>query len=186
MAKATEPNVDSRGPRLRACNDGAPLLAAVPSRSIWRKTVTLLRMHPEKQLWVGAFFFGSLLAWAAIRIFRMKQLGTFLGEAQKTNGISVLATAAQLNKAWEIGQVMTAVGRNVPWECKCLAEALCVKWMLDRYRIPSVTFLGAFLAPEDEKGMKAHAWLSVERKIVVGGRLSPRYQITAVFARTRF
>jgi hypothetical protein len=58
--------------------------------------------------------------------------------------------------------------------------------MLDHYRIPSVTFLGAYLAPEDAKGMKAHAWLAVGPKIVIGGRLSPLYQVTAVFAQMKF
>lgn len=154
--------------------------------ALGRKLITFLRMGPEKHLWVAAFTLGSLVAWVAIRALRMKRLGAFLGEHQPTNGLSVLATEAQRAKAWEIGQVMAAVGRNVPWECKCLAEALCVKWMLDRYRIPSVTFLGAYLAPEDAKGMKAHAWLAVERKIVIGGRLSPLYKVTAVFVQTRF
>ncbi|MEN9576600.1 MAG: hypothetical protein RL514_4455 [Verrucomicrobiota bacterium] len=154
--------------------------------ALGRKLFTFLRLGPEKHLWVLAFTLGSLLAWVAIRTCRMKRLGQFLGEHQKTTSLSVLATQAQVAKAWAIGQVMAAVGRNVPWECKCLAEALCVKWMLDRYRIPSVTFLGAYLAPEDAKGMKAHAWLAVERKIVIGGRLSPAYQVTAVFAQTKF
>ena len=152
----------------------------------FRKMKTFLLLGREKQLWVFAFIIGSLVALAAIRLMRMKRLGKFLGEPKKTHGLSVLATVAQRDKAWEIGQVMSAVGKNVPWKCKCLSEALCVKWMLDRYRIPSVTFLGAYLDADDEKGMKGHAWLSVERKIVIGGRLSPRYQVTGVFAQTKF
>lgn len=154
--------------------------------ALGRKLLTLFRLGPEKYLWVLALTLGSLVAWVAIRTVSMKRLGVFLGLPYPPPGLSVLATEAQRAKAWEIGQVMAAVGRNVPWECKCLAEALCVKWLLDRYRIPSVTFLGACLDPEREKGMKAHAWLAVERKIVIGGRVSPAYQVTAVFVQTKF
>lgn len=173
---------------IKSDSPAVPLAGDRPTLSmiLGRKLLTLLRMGPEKHLWVAAFTLGSLLAWVAIRTVRMKRLGTFLGEHQPTNGLSVLATEDQRAKAWEIGQVMAAVGRNVPWECKCLAETLCVKWMLDRYRIPSVTYLGAYLAPEDAKGIKAHAWVAVERKIVIGGRLSPLYRVTAVFVQTRF
>ena len=141
-------------------------------------------MGPERHLWVIAFTVGSLLGWLAVRCLRMRTLAGLLGERQSTNGLCVRATPAQREKAWAIGQVMAAVGRNVPWECKCLAEALCVKWMLDRYRIPSVSFLGAHLDESDAKGMKAHAWLAVERKIVIGGRGSQAYGVTAVFLQT--
>jgi hypothetical protein len=114
----------------------------------------------------------------------MKRLCTFMGEHQGNRPVCVLATEAQIRKAYLIGRMMTAVGKNVPWECKCLAEALCVKWLLDRYRIPSVSFLGAHLAPEDEKGMKAHAWLSVGPRIMIGGPGHEPYRVTAVFTET--
>ena len=148
--------------------------------SLAHKTLTFLKMGPEKQLWALTFILGSLVALIAIRTLKMKRLVAFFGQYNKNQSVCVLASEMQRDKAWQIGSVMSAVGRNVPWPCKCLAEALCVKWMLDRYGIPSVTYLGAYL--DDEKGMKAHAWVTVERYIVIGGPGSLAYRVTAVFA----
>ncbi len=151
-----------------------------------RKGKTWLGYGWEERGWTVMFVLGSILATWAIRGLSLRRITAFLGEQQATTGLCVLASADQREKARKMGRVMAAVGRNVPWECRCLAEVLCVKWMLDRYRIPSVSFLGARLDPACAAGLRAHAWLMVERLVVIGGPVHRQYRVTAVLQESRF
>jgi len=77
---------------------------------------------------------------------------------------------------------MRSVANNVPWPCKCLAQALGVKWILKLEGIPSVTYLGAMLTKcdQDKESMKAHAWVSVGPSIVIG-RSKDKYAVVGTF-----
>lgn len=151
-------------------------------KRLLQKGCLFFGMGLEKQAWVAVLTAGSLIAWFAIRLFKMKRFAVFFGEYQENRTACVLATTEQRDKAWQIGRIMEIVTKNVPWECKCLAEALCVKWVLDRYHIPSATYLGACL--DEKEGMKAHAWLSVSDYIVIGGSGHEDYQVTSVLLQT--
>ena len=109
-----------------------------------------------------------------------------MGDHLENRQLSVLVPPEQMRKAWDIGRLMSSVGKNVPWECKCLSEALCVKWLLNHYQIPSVFYLGAMLDPEAEKGMKAHAWVTVGHYVVIGGPVHRDYQVVATFITSGF
>jgi hypothetical protein len=143
-----------------------------------------LEMGFEKQVWVALLTAGSLITWFAIRLFKMKRFCAFFGDYQENQSMCVLATKEQRGKAWQIGRTMDVVTKNVPWECKCLAEALCVKWLLDRYHIPSATYLGAYLDTDEKAGIKAHAWLTVNDYVVIGGPGHEEHQVTSVFTQT--
>lgn len=104
--------------------------------------------------------------------------------------VSVLALKGQINKARCIGKLMESVSRNVPWECKCLAEAICVKWLLNRYQIPAVFYLGARInaAPNSNtndsatsENLQAHAWINVGQCTVIGAPTHRCYQVVATF-----
>ena len=116
----------------------------------------------------------------------MKRLARLMGAHLENRQLSVIVNEAQLKKAHEIGGVMRAVSRHVPWPSKCLTEALCVKWLLNRYHIPSVMYLGARINPEDQNGMQAHAWIKVGRFAVVGGEGHKSYTVVASFTTPAF
>jgi len=89
-------------------------------------------------------------------------------------------------EARQIASLMRTVANNVPWPCKCLAQALSVNWLLKLEGISSVTYLGARLSSKEEqqdgeKAMKAHAWVSVGSDIVIG-RNKEQYAIVGAFA----
>jgi len=99
--------------------------------------------------------------------------------------VSVLADEQQASKASRIGKLVESVSRNVPWECKCLSEAICVKWLLNRYQIPAVFYLGARINSEPENNhdetMQAHAWVNVGPYTVIGAPTNRNYQVVATF-----
>lgn len=143
-------------------------------------------MKPEYQLWVSICFIGSLLSLIAIYLVPMKRLAKLMGTHLGNRQLSVIVSEAQLKKAYQIGKIMSAVSKHVPWQCKCLSEALCVKWLLNRYQIPSVMYLGARIDSEDLNGMQAHAWVNVGRLTVIGGSRHKAYTVVACFITPAF
>jgi len=77
------------------------------------------------------------------------------------------------------------VANNVPWPCQCLAQALIVNWLFRRHKIPAVTYLGAKLSPEEPEGMKAHAWVCVGPKTVIGNH-DNEYPVVGTFTSSPF
>jgi len=136
-------------------------------------------MDPERKRWVLVCFMGSFVTWFVVRLVPMKKLGVFMGSQLENRQLCVLASEEQIIKARRIARVMTAVSNNVPWECKCLAEALCVKFLLNRHKIPCVIHLGAKFDEENKIQLAAHAWVNIERYTIIGGPGHKQYQIVS-------
>lgn len=141
----------------------------------------MIDLPSERKFWLVVCFIGSLLAWFAIRLISMRKLASFMGSYLENRQVVVIANDSQRIKASGIGRLMKTVSKNVPWECQCLSEALCVKWLLNYYKIPSVFYLGARLDSEDKNGMKAHAWVTVGPSSVIGGPGHKYYHVVATF-----
>jgi len=142
------------------------------------------------------FLIGSLLSWFAIRISSSRNLAKTMGDQYLQNRtLCVLATEEQALTASRMGKLMHSVSKNVPWESKCLTDALCVKWLLNRYRIPAVFYLGAKIdstgdstddsanhSGNSKNSMQAHAWVSVGPYVVTGAPEHLDFQVVATFA----
>ncbi len=102
-----------------------------------------------------------MLAGARILILTVpfKYLASWLRRAPETE-ICDDETLRQVRRA-----VMTAA-RHVPWNAVCLPQAMAAKAMLARRGYGSAFHLGAGIQPE--RGLMAHAWLTVNDKFVVG------------------
>ena len=72
-----------------------------------------------------------------------------------------------------VGWVVRRVARRLPFDARCLPQAVAAQWMLRRRRIPSQLRLGA----RDGTGpdMEMHAWLLVDGEAVVGGENAETY-----------
>jgi len=79
-----------------------------------------------------------------------------------------------------IAWAMAATSRHLPWECKCLAQALVAKRMLRRRKIPSTLYLG--LAKDGKHGLEAHAWLRSGTMILTGSQEKDQFKIISTFA----
>ncbi len=135
----------------------------------------------ERKAWLLAFLLGMPLAWIGVRVLPMRRLLPLVGAPLENRRVSVLATRAQWRKAKSMGKLMHAMGERMLPSSRCLVEALCVKWMLNRYNIPAVFYLGARLDKEKKEGMRAHAWVRVGPVAVVGGPSEREYPIVATF-----
>ncbi len=66
-----------------------------------------------------------------------------------------------------ISRFVIASANHIPWNVKCLAQAVVGKILLNYYNIPSKLFLGV-KKEEEGKSIEAHAWLKVNDLIVTG------------------
>ena len=147
------------------------------------KITFALALPFEQKLWLLSFFLGSLICWFAVRMIPARKLAAKMGDQYlQHRQLSVITSEQQANSASKMGKLMASVSKNVPWESKCLTEALCVKWLLNRYQIPAVFYLGARLEPDtNTEKMAAHAWLSVGPYVVTGAPAHLDFNVVATF-----
>ena len=87
------------------------------------------------------------------------------------------APAALIDRiSWSVN----TASRHLPWECKCLAQALAGKAMLKRRGVASTLYLG--VAKGGEAGLQAHAWLRCGPRILTGGPEMAGFTVISTFA----
>ena len=72
-----------------------------------------------------------------------------------------------------------AWGRRVPWRAVCFQKGLALHWMLRRRGVASVLHYG--VAKEGGAGLKAHVWVSVAGRPVIGGEEAGGFACLATF-----
>jgi len=93
------------------------------------------------------------------------------------------ATEEETRTAQEIGWAVGVLGRRVPWDGRCLAQALAATGMLRRRGLEGTVIFGA--RQGESAGFDAHAWLRLGSRMVTGGREHQRFKIFTTFARRR-
>lgn len=79
-----------------------------------------------------------------------------------------------------VSRTIRTMSRHLPWECKCLAQAISGKMMLRRRQIPSTLYLG--VAKKEDGDLNAHAWLRAGDIIILGGGGLKRFAVVSTFA----
>jgi hypothetical protein len=64
-----------------------------------------------------------------------------------------------------VGYAVSRVARLLPWHPTCLPQALAARMMLRRRGVACVSHLGVF----QTQPVKAHAWVTVNGRVVQGG-----------------
>lgn len=65
--------------------------------------------------------------------------------------------------------VVNGLSRRTPWASTCLVKVLASHKMLRKRRLPHTIHLG--VRKQDSARLAAHAWLSADGKVLVGGRI---------------
>jgi hypothetical protein len=110
-----------------------------------------------------------------------KRIAAWLG-TPGTEG-PLTATAEQINIAREIGWSVGCLASGVPWDSRCLAQALAATWMLRRRGLEPTVSFGVERGESSE--LVAHAWLRFGPCLVTGGVGHERFIILTRMARTR-
>lgn len=89
----------------------------------------------------------------------------------------------EARKAEFIGWAVSALGRRVPWDGRCLAQALAATAMLRRRGVEGTVSFG--VREGESAGFEAHAWLRVGQRVITGGGVHERFKAFTTFARGR-
>jgi hypothetical protein len=92
------------------------------------------------------------------------------------------ATAGQVQIAQEIGWSVGCLAHRVPWDGRCLAQALAATGMLRRRGLEGTVTFGAERG--DSGQLIAHAWLRFGPCSVTGGPGHERFKSITSIART--
>jgi hypothetical protein len=130
--------------------------------------------------------FEALAELARARLLTLLPARRYLQEFGVMNeGPADAGDEAEVARATEIGDVVSAVGRVAPFRALCLQQAIAVRRMLRRRGVPAAVFLGVSRDRADraapDLGRAAHAWVKVGTQVVNGVGDLDRYVVVARF-----
>lgn len=119
-----------------------------------------------------------LISWKIrILILPMERYAKYFGEKGKeiiTEGVSNEDMLIKCTRA------VRRADSLLPWNSKCLTQAIATKRLLERYDIKSTLFLG--VGKDEHQKLIAHAWLKSGKRILSGEKGHERFTIVAKFA----
>lgn len=110
-----------------------------------------------------------------------RRIAAWLGTAGAESPVTV--TAEEIRTAEAVGWTVGVLGHRVPWDGRCLAQALAATAMLRRRGIEGTVSFGA--CEGGSTGFSAHAWLRVGSCVVTGGPAHEQFKTFTTFARRR-
>lgn len=79
-----------------------------------------------------------------------------------------------------LSRSIVTMSRFLPFECKCLVQAIAAKKMLDRRHVKCTFYLGIKKGGDDL--FSAHAWVRAGEKIVTGDARTDDYTVISMFS----
>jgi hypothetical protein len=97
----------------------------------------------------------------------------------------VVAAPDEIRMAQEVSWAVGVIARRVPWDGRCLAQALAAMGMLRRRSLEGTVSFGVCEGQGESAGFDAHAWLRLGSCVVTGGPDKQRFKVITTFARKR-
>lgn len=129
---------------------------------------TFLQLPLRQKLWFLLLFPLSGLVRAMILAIPFARYAWLLGERRGNDQLLMVAGPQAEHLGWRIGRIVEQVARFTPWESKCLVQAILARAMCRYYHLPYVLHLGVTRNQDQGNPLKAHAWVSVGRWVIVG------------------
>jgi hypothetical protein len=120
-----------------------------------------------------------LIARIAMACVPFRRIARWLGTPGAESPAMVTPEIA--STAESIGWAVSVLGPRVPWDGRCLAQALAAAAMLRRRGVEGTVSFG--VREGEPAGFTAHAWLRVGSRAVTGGAGHERYKAFTTFAR---
>jgi hypothetical protein len=138
---------------------------------ILRRLKTASRLRPRDWLLLGEAAAG--LARSAYQV-RFKPLSQIVAAPGAKEPAGAMGDGELKRLLWAV--LLTR--RVVPFRAKCFESALCLRSMLARRGVSSTLHYGIGKAVKE---LRAHVWLSVGGRTVIGGDVAPEFTSVASF-----
>jgi len=142
----------------------------------WAK---LARLSWRERARLGEALLYLAAAQLALVVIPFHRLTPHLG-APHAQSPETFAAPIQRAQAARIRRAVQTMSRLVPWDSVCLAQALAAKWMLARRGMASTLYLG--VAYDEQRKLRAHAWLRCGNLWVTGAPQHKKFTIVETFA----
>ena len=133
----------------------------------------------RRRLTIKAVFLAAI---ARFRIFFYSgsKLHRYLGERGSETEEDEIEEVASKRDIFYVSDKVARVAHRVPWESKCLVQAMVAQRLLKGYGLRSTLYLGVGRDNENDGKMIAHAWVRCGPYHVCGGN-GEGYGIVASF-----
>lgn len=148
---------------------------------MWNRLKRWGQLSGAQKLLLTEALVALALARAAMILLPFRRISAWLGTPGAQSPTTV--TAEEWSKAKAVGWAVENVGRRVPWDGRCLAQALAATWMLRRRGLEGTVSFG--VSEGESAEFDAHAWLRIGPNIVTGGSGHQRFKAFTTFARKR-
>lgn len=139
---------------------------------MWNELYRYRRLPKSRRRLIWEALSALALARFAMVFLSFKRIAAWLGTPGTESPRN--ATAEQVEVAAEIGWAVGCLARRVPWDSRCLTQALAATWMLRRRGLESTVSFGADQG--DSSDFVAHAWLRFGSCLVTGGLGHQRFK----------
>ena len=148
---------------------------------MWSDLIRAARLPGAKWRLLWEALIALVIARASMAFLPFRRIATWLG----TPGGETPHTAPpeEVRTAQEVGWAVGVVARRVPWDGRCLAQALAAARMLRRRGLEGTVSFG--VCQGESAGFDAHAWLRVGSCFVTGAPDHQRFQAFTTFARRK-
>ncbi len=141
-------------------------------------TMKFCRKPLAEQLFYSEVIFWLALSRIVILTVPFKWIAPVLGEHMaSTNEISSKRTR---QKAIRISRAIRTISDHMPWECKCLVQAMTGKIMLRNKNVSTTLYLG--VSKKENGDLNAHAWLRMGEFVILGGGELEQFAVVSTFA----
>jgi len=137
----------------------------------FKKPLSDKALYLETTFWLG-------VSRLAILILPFRWIAPFLGRHMASSDEN--DENGERQTVISVARAILTMSRHLPWESKCLVQAISGKMMLGRRQIPSTLYLG--VAKEENGDLNAHAWLRAGDIILLGGGGLDRFTVVSTFA----
>lgn len=148
---------------------------------MWNELNRYRRLPGSRRLLLCEALIAMALARFGLAFLPFRRIALWLGIPETESPVN--AAAEQVEVATEIGWAVGCLARRVPWDSRCLAQALAATWMLRRRGLEPTLSFGVDL--EKHREFVAHAWLRFGSCLVTGGVSHERFKTLASFTRKR-
>lgn len=134
------------------------------------------QLPPRKQILYIEVTLWLALARVALLTLPFRYVARIIGKHMQT--LDMEYDLITMRTVVDVVRAINTMSNHLPWQCKCLVQAICAKIVLQRKQIQTTLFLG--LAKNDIDNLVAHAWLRAGSQVVLGGPVD-RYTVVSAF-----
>jgi hypothetical protein len=146
---------------------------------VWNDLKRYWRIPRSRKKLLREALIALAVARAAMALLPFRRIAAWLGTPGAES--SATATADEIRTAQEVGWAVSVLARRVPWDGRCLAQALAATGILRRRGLEGTVSFGS--SRGESAGFDAHAWLRLGPCVVTGGPGHQRFKTFTTFAR---